>query len=114
MDTGNYRRRLLHKLAKDLELPKLTFPSDPAHDSDAGAKNRERGRTFRDFSGIPARPQRPTWICRRSRRASQQPSTRLMLNSEWRNLLPNCYQETDVGLGPNRGGSAPFTVTLKR
>ena len=25
MDTGNYRRRLLHKLAKDLELPKLTF-----------------------------------------------------------------------------------------
>ena len=38
MDTGNYRRRLLHKLAKDLELPKLTFPSDPAHDSDAGAE----------------------------------------------------------------------------
>jgi hypothetical protein len=25
MDTGNYRRRVLHKLAKDLELPKLTF-----------------------------------------------------------------------------------------
>jgi integrase len=25
MDTGDYRRRLLHKLAKDLELPKLTF-----------------------------------------------------------------------------------------
>jgi integrase len=25
MDTGNYRRRVLHKLARDLELPKLTF-----------------------------------------------------------------------------------------
>jgi integrase len=25
MDTCNYRRRVLHKLAKDLELPKLTF-----------------------------------------------------------------------------------------
>ena len=25
MDTGNYRRRVLHKLAKELELPKLTF-----------------------------------------------------------------------------------------
>ena len=25
MDTGNYRRRVLHKLAKKLELPKLTF-----------------------------------------------------------------------------------------
>jgi integrase len=25
MDTGNYRKRVLHKLAKDLELPKLTF-----------------------------------------------------------------------------------------
>jgi integrase len=25
MDTGNYRRRVLHKLAQDLELPKLTF-----------------------------------------------------------------------------------------
>src|SRR5580692_6043158 len=25
LDTGNYRRRVLHKLAKDLELPKLTF-----------------------------------------------------------------------------------------
>ncbi|HYU45900.1 MAG TPA: tyrosine-type recombinase/integrase [Terriglobales bacterium] len=25
MDTGNYRKRVLHKLAADLELPKLTF-----------------------------------------------------------------------------------------
>ena len=25
MDTGNYRKRILHKLAKDLEVPKLTF-----------------------------------------------------------------------------------------
>jgi len=25
MDTGNYRRRVLHELAKDLDLPKLTF-----------------------------------------------------------------------------------------
>jgi integrase len=25
MDTGNYRRRVLHKLARDLGLPKLTF-----------------------------------------------------------------------------------------
>ena len=25
MDTGNYRRRVLHKLADGLELPKLTF-----------------------------------------------------------------------------------------
>jgi integrase len=25
MDTGNYRKRVLHKLAKDLELPKLRF-----------------------------------------------------------------------------------------
>lgn len=25
MDTGNYRKRVLHKLARDLNLPKLTF-----------------------------------------------------------------------------------------
>jgi integrase len=25
MDTGNYRKRVLHKLARDLGLPKLTF-----------------------------------------------------------------------------------------
>jgi hypothetical protein len=25
MDTGNYRKRVLHKLAHELELPKLTF-----------------------------------------------------------------------------------------
>jgi hypothetical protein len=25
MDTGNYRKRILHKLARNLELPKLTF-----------------------------------------------------------------------------------------
>ena len=25
MDTGNYRKRVLHKLAAELELPKLTF-----------------------------------------------------------------------------------------
>jgi hypothetical protein len=25
VDTGNYHRRMLHKLAKDLELPKQTF-----------------------------------------------------------------------------------------
>ena len=25
MDTGNYRKRVLHKLARDLKLPKLTF-----------------------------------------------------------------------------------------
>jgi hypothetical protein len=25
VDTGNYRRRVLHRLARDLELPKLTF-----------------------------------------------------------------------------------------
>jgi len=25
LDTDNYRKRVLHKLAKDLELPKLTF-----------------------------------------------------------------------------------------
>ena len=25
MDAGNYRRRVLHKLADELELPKLTF-----------------------------------------------------------------------------------------
>src|ERR1700730_11633783 len=28
-----------------------------------------------------------------------------------RNLLPNCYQNMQVGLGLNRGGSAPFIVT---
>ena len=25
MDTGNYRKRVLRKLAEDLKLPKLTF-----------------------------------------------------------------------------------------
>src|SRR5581483_11937893 len=25
MDTGNYRKRVLHRLARELELPKLTF-----------------------------------------------------------------------------------------
>jgi hypothetical protein len=25
MDTDNYRKRVLHKLARDLKLPKLTF-----------------------------------------------------------------------------------------
>jgi len=38
MDTGNYRRRVLHKLAKDLELPKLTFQVIRRTNSDAGAE----------------------------------------------------------------------------
>jgi hypothetical protein len=40
MDTGNYRRRVLHKLAKDLELwsfrTRDTTPLHPASPSEAG------------------------------------------------------------------------------
>jgi len=81
MDTGNYRRRVLHKLAKDLELPKLTFQVIRRTIATL-AQKKGTVKTFRDFSGIPVRPQRPTCICKRSRRACKQPSTRLMLNSE--------------------------------
>jgi hypothetical protein len=38
MDTGNYRKRVLNKLAAELELPKLTFQGHTAHNYDAGPK----------------------------------------------------------------------------
>jgi hypothetical protein len=42
LDTGNYRRRVLHKLAKDLELPKLTFQVIRRTIATLAQKRRER------------------------------------------------------------------------
>src|SRR5664280_2818523 len=68
MDTGNYRKRVLHKLARDLGLPKLTFQVIRRTIATAGAKEghgQARSRTFRDCSGIRA-PQQPRMCtCRR-------------------------------------------------
>jgi hypothetical protein len=38
LDTDNYRKRVLHKLAKDLKLPKLTFPGDSEDNRNPDAK----------------------------------------------------------------------------
>ena len=38
IDTGNYRKRVLHKLAAELELPKAHLPGHTAHHCDAGSK----------------------------------------------------------------------------
>jgi hypothetical protein len=40
LDTDNYRKRVLHKLAKDLKLPKLTFQVDTENHCNVGAKER--------------------------------------------------------------------------
>ena len=99
MDTGNYRKRVLHKLARDLGLPKLTFQVIRRTIATL-AQKKGRSRTFRDCFGIRV-PQRPrTCTCRRSRRAFRQRSTRFTQNSErsrnqckpaklFENLLPN-------------------------
>jgi hypothetical protein len=40
LDTDYYRKRVLHKLAKDLKLPKLTFQRDTENHRNVGAKER--------------------------------------------------------------------------
>ena len=49
LDTDNFRKRVLHKLARDLGLPKLTFQVIRQHDCDAGSEEGHRqGRAGRD------------------------------------------------------------------
>ena len=73
MDTGNYRKRVLHKLAAELELPKLTFRSYGAQ-LRRWPKRRARLRTCKACSGILARQPRRMCICRRFRRACRRRS----------------------------------------
>ena len=55
MDSNNYRNLVLHGLAQELELPKLTFQSDPAHDCDAGAKEGDSEGHSRRAQALPHR-----------------------------------------------------------
>ena len=41
MDSNNYRKRVLHRLERELELPKLTFKVIRQHDCDAGTEERD-------------------------------------------------------------------------
>ena len=50
MDSNNYRNRVLHGLAQELELPKLTFQ---AHDCDAGAKEGDSEGHSRRAQALP-------------------------------------------------------------
>src|SRR5271166_5542038 len=79
MDTVNYRKRVLHKLARDLVLPKLTLHVIRRTIATL-AQKKGRSRTFRDCFGIRV-PQRPrTCTCKRSRSAFRQRSTRFTQN----------------------------------
>ena len=49
LDTDNFRKRVLHKLARDLKLPKLTFQVIRRNDRDIGSEER---RTMKDVQGV--------------------------------------------------------------
>ena len=74
MDTGNYRKRVLHKLAAELELPKLTFQVIRRTIATLAQK---KG-TVKDVQGVLrhslALQPRWTFICRRFRRACRRRS----------------------------------------
>ena len=64
MDTGNYRKRVLHKLARELELPKLTFQVIRRTIATL-AQKKGAVKDVQVFCGIHARRQPPTCTCRR-------------------------------------------------
>ena len=78
MDTGNYRKRVLHKLARELELPKLTFQVRRTIATLAQKKG-----TVKDVQGLLRHSCAATTTdvyCRRLLRACAQPSTRFIRN----------------------------------
>ena len=72
MDTSNYRKRVLHKLAADLDLPKFTFQVIRRTIATLAQK---KG-TVKDVQGVLRSAQQPrrTCICRRFRRACRRRS----------------------------------------
>ena len=68
MSTGNYRKRVLHKLARELELPKLTFEvirrTIPSH-----ARAEERNRDLGTFTAFTSGDNYRRITCKRSRTA---------------------------------------------
>ena len=56
MDSSNYRKRVLHKLAEELELPKLTFQVIRRTIATLGTERRAQSRTCRASCGTHERP----------------------------------------------------------
>jgi integrase len=71
LDTDDYRERVLHKLARDLKLPKVTFQVI-RRTSATLAQKKGTVKTSRECSGIPGRRPLPISICRRFPRTSRQ------------------------------------------
>lgn len=79
LDTDNYRKRVLHKLARDLNLPKLTFQVIRRTIATLAQK---KG-TVKDVQGVMRHSRTATTtdaICRKSRRACNQRSIRLIVS----------------------------------
>ena len=74
LDTDKFRKRVLHKIARKLRLPKLTFQVIVER-SQLLRRKRERSRTFKLSCGIYARLPPPMSKLRRFRRAFNRPST---------------------------------------
>jgi integrase len=55
MDSNNYRKRVLHGLAQELELRQADLSSDPAHDCDAGAEEGDGEGHSRHAQALPHR-----------------------------------------------------------
>jgi hypothetical protein len=79
LDTDNYRKRVLHKLAKDLKLSKSTFRVTRRTIATL-AQRKAQLRTCRECSGTPGQRQPPTSTCRRFPRACKQRSTQSIRN----------------------------------
>ncbi len=75
MDSGNFRNRVLHRLAEEarrrIEATQADLPSDPANDRDAGTEEGRRERMSRECCGTAARRPPRMFTCKRFRRASR-------------------------------------------
>ncbi len=99
MDGNNYRKRVLHKLASELELSKLTFQVIRRTIATL-AQKKGTVKDVKVYSGTAIQQQQRMFTCGRFRKASSIRSTRFMQNSERsrnqcepaklsENLLPN-------------------------
>ena len=79
MDTGNYRKRVLHKLAEELGLPKLTFQVIRRTIATL-AQKKGTVKDVQGSCGTRERPRRPMSTCRRFRRVCGQRSTPFTAN----------------------------------
>ncbi len=114
MDTGNYRRRVLHKLADDLDLPKLTFQVIRR----SIATLAQRKGTIKDVQGLLRHSRTATTTdvymqelpegvaadgeCNQQASSERSPKRRRQQKKLSRNLLPNATKSESMNNGSAR------------